>query len=467
LNAFFALKTKKTDFSVFLHKKYRLLNHQETICALATPQGIGALAIIRVSGNETFEIVNKILKGPELQKVAANTVHYAKIMDGDKMVDEVLISVFKAPKSFTKEDAVEISTHGSEYIVRFVLKLLIQKGCRMANPGEFTQRAFLNGQFDLAQAEAVADLIAADSEASHQIAIHQLRGGFSKKLAVLREKLVHFASLVELELDFGEEDVEFADRDDLKALINELQRELIPLIASFENGNAIKEGIPVAIIGAPNAGKSTLLNTLLNEEKAIVTDIAGTTRDVIEDVVFIEGRKFRFIDTAGIRHTEDIIESMGIERSRKAMHAAKIVIFLFDNEPNKHFLEQLEKETTNADILWVQNKIDLNDAYLSGAEIKISAKNETGIEALKHALLAKIKLQSSQDTTITNLRHYEHLLKANEALSEVLSGLALGVTGDFLAQDIRLSLHHLGEITGTITTEDLLSNIFGKFCIGK
>ncbi len=443
------------------------MTQQETICALATPQGIGALAIIRVSGPETFRNVNMIFKGVDLEKAKANTVHYGKIMDGQKMIDEVLISVFKAPKSFTKEDSVEISTHGSEYIVRYVLKLLIKSGCRMANPGEFTQRAFMNGQFDLAQAEAVADLISADSEASHQIAINQLRGGFSKKLAILREKLVHFASLVELELDFGEEDVEFADRDDLRALINELQSQLEPLISSFESGNAIKEGIPVAIIGAPNAGKSTLLNALLNEEKAIVTDIAGTTRDVIEDIVFIEGQKFRFIDTAGIRHTEDLIESMGIERSRKAMHSAKIIIFLFDNEVNKLFLDQLEKETTNADILWVQNKIDLNDDFNFNADARISAKNDIGIEDLKKALVAKTKLKSSQDTTVTNLRHYEHLLKANEALTEVLNGLDLGITGDFLAQDIRLSLHHLGEITGTITTEDLLANIFGKFCIGK
>jgi tRNA modification GTPase len=443
------------------------LNHQETICALATPQGIGALAIVRVSGPETFKLVNKIVKGVDLEKAKANTVHYGKIMDNEKMIDEVLISVFRAPRSFTKEDSVEISTHGSEYIVRYVLKLLIKSGCRMANPGEFTQRAFLNGQFDLAQAEAVADLISADSEASHQIAINQLRGGFSKKLAILREKLVHFASLVELELDFGEEDVEFADRDDLRALINELQSQLEPLISSFESGNAIKEGIPVAIIGAPNAGKSTLLNALLNEEKAIVTDIAGTTRDVIEDIVFIEGQKFRFIDTAGIRQTEDIIESMGIERSRKAMNSAKIVIFLFDNQENKHFLDQLEKETTNADILWVQNKIDLDQSFESNCDVKISAKNDLGIENLKKALLTKTKHHSGQDTTVTNLRHYEHLLKANDALTEVLNGLDLGITGDFLAQDIRLALHHLGEITGTITTEDLLANIFGKFCIGK
>jgi tRNA modification GTPase len=439
----------------------------DTICALATPQGVGALAIIRVSGPETFAITNAIFKGKNLEKAAANTIAYGHIVDNEKIIDEVLISIFKAPRSFTKENSVEISCHGSDFIVRAILKLLIRNGCRMATPGEFTQRAFLNGQFDLAQAEAVADLIAADSEASHQIAINQLKGGFSKKLAYLREELISFASLVELELDFGEEDVEFADREDLRMLINKLQSQINPLLNSFESGNAIKEGVPVAIIGAPNAGKSTLLNALLNEEKAIVTDIAGTTRDIIEDIVFIEGRKFRFIDTAGIRETKDVIESMGIERSRKAMHSAKIIIFLFDNEENKLFLDSLAKETENADILWVQNKIDLNQRYIAENTMKISAKNDIGIEDLKTALLQKVNLQNTQDTTITNLRHFEHLHKANEALSDVLDGLNSGVTGDFLAQDIRLSLHHLGEITGTITSNDLLANIFGKFCIGK
>jgi tRNA modification GTPase len=439
----------------------------DTICALATPQGIGALAIIRVSGPNTFTYTNAIFKGNDLQKAKANSIVYGHIIDNDTIIDEVLISIFKAPRSFTKEHSVEISCHGSEYIIRYILKLLIKNGCRMASPGEFTQRAFLNGQFDLAQAEAVADLIAADSEASHQIAINQLKGGFSKKLAYLREELISFASLVELELDFGEEDVEFADREDLRILINKLQSQIKPLLNSFETGNAIKEGVPVAIIGAPNAGKSTLLNALLNEDKAIVTDIAGTTRDIIEDIVFIEGRKFRFIDTAGIRETQDVIETIGIERSIKAMHAAKIVIFLFDSEQNKLFLDNLAKETPEADILWVQNKIDLNQNFISENALKISAKNEIGIEDLKTSLLQKVNLNSSQDTTITNLRHFEHLLKANEALSDVIEGLANGVTGDFLAQDIRLSLHHLGEITGTITSNDLLANIFGKFCIGK
>jgi tRNA modification GTPase len=446
------------------------LNQKETICALATPQGIGALALIRVSGEHTFEIVNKIFKGKNLSIAAPNTIHFGRIMDGNQIVDEVLVSVFKAPHSFTKEDSVEISTHGSDYIVRYVLKLLVNNGCKMAQPGEFTQRAFLNGQFDLAQAEAVADLIAADSSAAHQIAIHQLKGGFSKKLAILREELIHFASLVELELDFGEEDVEFANREDLKTLINSIQIQIMPLIDSFESGNAIKEGVPVAIIGAPNAGKSTLLNVLLNEEKAIVTSIAGTTRDIIEDVVFIEGRKFRFIDTAGIRETEDLIESMGIERSKKAMNSAQIVLFLFDSAKSKAFLDELAMELDNKKvIIWVQNKIDIQEnlEFSRESAIQISAKNDIGIEKLKEELIRNVKKLNSQDTTITNLRHFEHLSKANEALTEVLSGLELGITGDFLAQDIRLSLHHLGEITGAITSNDLLANIFGKFCIGK
>ena len=328
-----------------------------------------------------------------------NTSHFGRIMDGNQIVDEVLVSVFKAPHSFTKEDSVEISTHGSEYIVRYVLKLLVNKGCQMAQPGEFTQRAFLNGQFDLAQAEAVADLIAADSSAAHQIAIHQLKGGFSKKLAILREELIHFASLVELELDFGEEDVEFANREDLKTLINSIQNQIRPLIDSFESGNAIKEGVPVAIIGAPNAGKSTLLNVLLNEEKAIVTSIAGTTRDIIEDVVFIEGRKFRFIDTAGIRETQDLIESMGIERSKKAMNTAQIVLFLFDSAKSKAFLDELARELdTKKIIIWVQNKIDIQEnlKFSNESAIQISAKNDVGIEELKDELIRNLKKLNSQ-----------------------------------------------------------------------
>ncbi|UTA68951.1 tRNA uridine-5-carboxymethylaminomethyl(34) synthesis GTPase MnmE [Emticicia sp. 21SJ11W-3] len=477
----------------------------DTICALATPQGIGAIGVIRVSGERTFEIVNKVFKGKDLMKVESHTIHFGTIRDytdapEGKIIDEVLVSVFKNPRSFTKEDVIEISCHGSDYIIKYILKLLIQNGCRMAKPGEFTQRAFLNGQFDLVQAEAVADLIAADSEAAHKTALNQMRGGFSTQLKALREELVHFASLVELELDFGEEDVEFAGRDDLRQLILKIQNFLKKLINSFDSGNVIKEGIPVAIIGPPNAGKSTLLNALLNEEKAIVTDIAGTTRDVIEDILFIGGTKFRIIDTAGIRETKDVVESIGIERSKQALEKAEIAIMLFENEPDRQFLaDTFADMLTGKATIWVRNKIDLvNDessamvaastplheggeseenaspikkglGELTGSQvyINISAKNNTGIDALKNTLADQTKLKKQADTMLTNLRHYEHLAKAHEALDEVLKGLRLGITGDFLAQDIRLSLYHLGEITGQITTDDLLANIFSKFCIGK
>lgn len=452
----------------------------DTICALATPQGVGAIGVIRVSGERTFEIVNKIFKGKDLTKVESHTIHFGTIRDytdnpEGKIIDEVLLSVFKTPRSFTKEDVIEISCHGSDYIIRYILKLLIQNGCQMAKPGEFTQRAFLNGQFDLVQAEAVADLIAADSEAAHKTALNQMRGGFSTQLKTLREELVHFASLVELELDFGEEDVEFAGRDDLRQLILKIQNFLKKLIDSFDAGNVIKEGIPVAIIGPPNAGKSTLLNILLNEEKAIVTEIAGTTRDVIEDILFIGGMKFRIIDTAGIRETKDVVETIGIERSKQAMEKAEIVILLFDNEIDQLFLANTFADMVQEkEVIWVRNKIDLAGGFTVSSEdstpistINISAKNNIGIEDLKTAIVAKAKIKKQSDTTLTNLRHYEHLVKAHDALEEVLSGLSLGITGDFLAQDIRLSLYHLGEITGQITTDDLLANIFSKFCIGK
>ena len=436
----------------------------ETICALSTPQGIGAIGVIRVSGDRTFDIINNIFKGKDLTKVDSHTIHFGTIRDEGVIVDEVLIAVFKTPKSFTKEDVAEISCHGSDYIIKYVLKLLIQNGCRMAQAGEFTQRAFLNGQFDLVQAEAVADLIMADSEAAHKTAMNLMRGGFSNQLKVLREELIHFASLVELELDFGEEDVEFAERDDLKSLILKIQNFLKNLIDSFDAGNVIKEGLPVAIIGPPNAGKSTLLNILLNEERAIVTEIAGTTRDVIEDVLFIEGIKFRFIDTAGIRATKDVVESIGIERSKEAMRRAEIVLLLTDNQViNEDFILDFEEDK----IIKVRNKIDLAEQNANFDGLQISAKNNIGIDKLKTAIVAKSKLKKQADTMLTNLRHYEHLVKANEALTEVLNGLDIGITGDFLAQDIRLSLHHLGEITGAISSDDLLANIFSKFCIGK
>jgi tRNA modification GTPase len=339
----------------------------------------------------------------------------------------------------------------------------------LARPGEFTQRAFLNGQFDLVQAEAVADLIAADSAASHRTALNQLRGGFSKKLASLREELIHFASMVELELDFGEEDVEFANRDDLKTLILNLQSTIEPLIESFDFGNALKEGVPVAIIGAPNVGKSTLLNALLNEEKAIVTAIAGTTRDVIEDLLYIEGIKFRIIDTAGIRETEDVVESMGIERSKRAMNQADIVLMLFDSEETLAEVENLAQGLEEKKkVIWVRNKADLALSAHKNDEISISAKTGEGIETLKKSITSSLLATDvASDTVITNLRHYEHLVKTQQALTDALNGLDMGITGDFLAQDIRLALHHLGEITGQIVNDDLLANIFSKFCIGK
>lgn len=446
-----------------------VIQEQDIICALATPSGVGALAIIRVSGKGAIALVQSSFKGKNLTEVATHTVHFGTLRDGGEIIDEVLVSVFKSPNSFTKEDSVEISCHGSDYVVRQLLKLLVKSGARIAKPGEFTQRAFLNGQFDLVQAEAVADLIAADSAASHRTALNQLRGGFSKKLGLLRQDLIHFASLIELELDFGEEDVEFAEREDLRKLINDLRATIAPLIESFDFGNAIKEGVPVAIIGAPNVGKSTLLNALLNEEKAIVTAIAGTTRDVIEDTMVLDGLKFRFIDTAGIRETNDVVESIGIERSKQAIERADIVLFLYDSDETLHEVEQLEKAlATGKKVIWLQNKIDQSAAIGDKpAGLGISARDNLGLEELKNRIVATVKSDSASDTVVTNLRHYEHLLKANEALGEVINGLSIGITGDFLAQDIRLSLHHLGEITGTIVTDDLLDNIFSKFCIGK
>ena len=455
-----------------------MIFQQYPICALATASGVGAIAVVRVSGLGAIEIVNTIFKGKNLINVESQTVHFGTIMNGDETIDEVLATVFKSPKSFTKEDVVEISCHGSNYIIQQILQLLVRNGASLAKAGEFTQRAFLNGQFDLVQAEAVADLIAADSAANHRVAINQLRGGFSKQLAALREELIHFASLVELELDFGEEDVEFAERDDLKALILKLQQSIEPLIDSFQYGNAIKEGVPVAIIGAPNVGKSTLLNALLNEERAIVTPIAGTTRDVIEDILVIDGIKFRIIDTAGIRETQDLVESIGIERSKQAIEKAEIVLMVYDSEET---MSEISNLATDKKIIWVRNKVDMrspqsivesqesNIQYpqsVSVQHLNISAKNGIGIEDLKRNLTSSIiNLKSS--IVVTNLRHYEHLQKTNEALSSVLSGLDSGITGDFLAQDIRLSLFHLGELTGTIVSDDLLANIFSKFCIGK
>lgn len=450
--------------------------NEETIVALATPSGVGAIAVIRVSGSETFPIVNKLFKGKNLEKQPSHTIHFGTIRDGELIVDEVLVSLFKAPASYTREDTIEISCHGSDYIIQKILKLIIREGARLANAGEFTQRAFLNGQLDLAQAEAVADLIASDSEASHQTAINQIRGGFSKQIAQLREQLINFASLIELELDFGEEDIEFADRDDLRQLIFRIQSVLVPLIESFAMGNVIKNGVPTVIIGKPNAGKSTLLNRLLNEEKAIVSEIAGTTRDVIEDELFIEGIRFRLIDTAGLRKATDTIEAIGVERTMQQMEKASLIIYLFDaseidlsviSEQLLDFKVPYLLVGNKADKLSASRKVAFDTVYPN--IIWISASENLNIEILKDILVRKVKTKEIKtgDTVITNLRHFQHLSQTNEALENVLEGLNQSITGDFLAQDIRFALHHLGEITGQITTDDLLANIFSRFCIGK
>ena len=441
---------------------------QSTICALATPVGIGAIAVIRVSGSETFPIVQKLFRGKKLADQASHTILFGTIRDEDgTIVDEVLLSLFRTPHSYTREDTIEISCHGSAFIIQKILRLLIRQGCQMAKPGEFTQRAFLNGQLDLAQAEAVADLIASDNDASHKAAIHQIRGGFSKDIGQLREQLIHFASLIELELDFGEEDVEFADREQLRRLINAIRQTLRPLIDSFTLGNALKEGVPVAIVGPPNAGKSTLLNALLNEEKAIVTEIAGTTRDVIEDTLVISGIKFRILDTAGIRTTNDRVEAIGVERSLEALNRAEIVLKLSSPDvASAEFEELFAARLGNQNrVISIHTKADLSEDVHS--DLAISAQTGQGIEELKELLIDRVSQHRTNDTVVTNLRHFEHLTATDAALQRALTGLDAGITQDWLAMDIRQSLMHLGEITGQITTDDLLENIFSKFCIGK
>jgi len=450
---------------------------QDTIVALSTAQGISAIAVIRLSGNDCFPIVGKCFKGADLTTKSTHTIHFGSIWDGDRMIDEVLVSVFRQPNSFTKEDSIEISCHGSPVIIKGILKVLMHHGARLAEPGEFTKRAFLNGRFDLAQAEAVADLINAETDNARQAALNQMRGGFSKQINHLREELIHFASLIELELDFGEEDVEFAKRDDLRNLILKIQGYLKTLMDSFDQGNVIKNGVPTVIAGKPNAGKSTLLNTLLNEERAIVSEIAGTTRDVIEDEMILGGINFRFIDTAGLRETEDIIEAMGVERTRDRMKKASLIIYLFDLTQTS--LQEIDKEEAHLQQLGVPyikvgNKLDrAPDELISSLSnrdfIFISASNKTNILDLKERILSyfEVKTVKTGDVMVTNLRHYQNLLQTYDALQRVVEGMAQGITGDFLAMDIRQALHYLGEITGTITTEDLLGNIFSRFCIGK
>ena len=450
--------------------------NNDTIVALATPHGIGALAVIRLSGDNSISIVNSVFKGKDLDQQSTHTIHYGHIVDGDRVIDEVLVSLFKGSKSFTKENSVELSCHGSPVIVKEIIKLLLAKGARLATPGEFTKRAFLNGRFDLAQAEAVADLIQAETENGRQAALNQMRGGFSQEIRILREELIHFASMIELELDFGEEDVEFAKRDDLKNLISRLLKLLDGLITSFDQGNVIKNGVPIVIAGKPNAGKSTLLNTLLNEEKAIVSDIPGTTRDFIEDEVEWGGVSYRFIDTAGLRETKDVIEEMGVQRTREQMQKAALIVYLFDVRSTT--AEQLaEEEFTLKEMsipyFLVGNKMDdIGDDRLKtfgNSIVPISALKKTNIDLLKDKITSRFAMKDVKqgDVLVTNLRHYQNLLHTRQALQRVVSGIDGGVTGDFLAMDIRQSLHFLGEITGEITSDDLLANIFSKFCIGK
>ncbi len=450
---------------------------QETIVALATAQGISAIAVIRLSGTDAIQLTDRVFKGKQLADQPTHTIHLGTLHDGDKTIDEVLVSVFREPNSFTKEDSVEISCHGSPLIVKEIIKVLLKQGARLAEPGEFTKRAFLNGRFDLAQAEAVADLISAETDNARQAALNQMRGGFSQQINQLREELIHFASLIELELDFGEEDVEFAKRDDLRELILKMQGYLKLLIDSFDQGNVIKNGVPTVIAGKPNAGKSTLLNILLNEERAIVSDIPGTTRDVIEDEIVLGGINFRFIDTAGLRETQDIIEAMGVERTREHMKKASLIIYLIDLSDTT--LEEVTREEDHLRQLGVPyikvgNKVDRADktllAQLTPLDFTfISASNHTNIEELKDRIVGQFELRTVKtgDVMVTNLRHYHNLVQTYDALQRVLEGMGQGVTGDFLAMDIRQALHFLGEITGTITTDDLLGNIFAKFCIGK
>lgn len=460
--------------------------HSDTIVALATPQGLGAIGIIRLSGAKAFEICNNVFsdkkqKPKDFNKEASHTIHFGVIHNADIILDEVLVSIFKTPHSYTGENIVEISCHGSTFIQQQIIQLLINKGARMATNGEFTLRAFLNGKLDLSQAEAVADLIASNSATSHQVAIQQMRGGFSDKIKLLRQNLIDFASLIELELDFSEEDVEFADRSDLKKLVNSIQKIVERLIDSFEVGNVIKNGIPVAIVGKPNAGKSTLLNVLLEEEKAIVSDIPGTTRDVIEDELNIDGVLFRIIDTAGIRETNDIIESIGVERAYEQIKLSSIAIYLFDVHeitPNelKQIIAEIEPHLHNSQLVLVANKIDKEDMEYTYREftgfkdmVFISAKENIGIDNLKQHLvhLFDNRTVNLTETIVTNARHVEALRHTNVALVKVLEGLNSNITGDLLAMDIRQALHHLGTITGEISSDDLLSTIFSRFCIGK
>lgn len=452
----------------------------DTIVALSTPGGVGAIGVIRVSGKDTFAICNKVFHGKDLDAQPSHTVHFGTIRNtNNQIIDEVVATLFKAPRSFTKEDVIEISCHGSPYIIQQVIQLIISQGARLAKAGEFTQRAYLNGRMDLAQAEAIADLIASDSKASHQVAMKQMRGGFSKKIEQLREEFTKLAALLELELDFGEEEVEFANRDEMQSQLNNLKQAVSDMAQSFALGNAIKNGVPVAIVGKPNAGKSTLLNALLQEEKAIVSAIPGTTRDSIEDEVVLEGIRFRFIDTAGLRETTDEVESIGIARAFAKMKEASVLIYLYDAAEEKHeeLLTQIEKfqaDFPDTKLVVVANKIDAfarYDLFLPEgvAGCGISAKEHQNIDQLQQILIKAVQADelSNDQVIVTNLRHYEALQDTLKALDQVQHALDLQLSTDMVASDIRTAIYHLGEITGSITNNDLLEFIFSKFCIGK
>ena len=447
------------------------MNNNDTICALATAPG-GAIAIIRISGNDAFRIVSSVFN-KSIHDVPANTVHYGTISDDAGIIDEVLVTVFRSPHSYTGEDSVEISCHGSRYIIQQILDLLVKQGCRMADPGEYTMRAFMNGKMDLSQAEAVADLIASSNQASHQLALSQLRGSVSSELAKLRDQLLRLTSLLELELDFSDhEELEFADRRELLQLAQTIEAHITQLAHTFEAGQAIKQGIPVAIIGKTNVGKSTLLNTLLGDERAIVSDIHGTTRDTIEEVININGVAFRFIDTAGLRDTDDKIEKIGIERTLKKMEEARIVIYLLDEEPTEEERKNIEKIAEEKTVLFVQNKADLIDtsSFSFPNMLPISAKEGTNIETLKQQIYeaAKLPVLSDNDVIISSSRHYNALLAASDHLHRVLTGLQSHTPTDLVAEDLRLTLNTLSEITGgLITSQETLNNIFSHFCVGK
>ena len=455
----------------------------DTICAVSTPHGMGGIAVIRVSGDEALDIVQQRWQGMSLCEMASHTAHLGHIIDSQgELLDEAVLTLFRAPNSFTGEDVVEISCHGSMWIQQQIVSTLIDAGCRAATGGEFTQRAFANGKLDLSQAEAIADVIASQSRASHHVAMNQMRGAFSRQLSSLRSQLLQFVSLIELELDFSEEDVTFADRSRLTTLATEIKKVIDSLAGSYQAGNAIKNGLPVTIVGPTNAGKSTLLNTLLGDDRALVSDIKGTTRDVIEDTIVMGGALIRFIDTAGIRESSDVIESMGIERSFKKMDEARIVLWVVDATAPiaelEDFYKQIAEHCQDKAVIAVVNKIDSGDTQaivkkLKGLDIKIaeiSARKGTGVDQLKQEIITTAALPQVTDENaviVTNARHYHALVRASEAINRTLQGLATGLSGDLVSQDIRECMHYLGEITGEISTDDILGEIFAHFCIGK